>query len=547
MSINRVLIGMATLAVVTLGLGNWAHAQSSAVGTPVAYWQFENGDLTSDSSGNGNSLINLGATWVADDCDGEGTNSNGSVYFNGIDSWMTTLNTLNLSSYEAIRISWWMKAEKGSGIMFEQTSNFNENPGGWYASSTPYGTDPTLGGTGFGYPGAQNHDSLPYTTGVWEKQVVEFRPLETDPAKVVKVWHNGVLQEDDAPWGGVACTKQQKFVNDIFHVGTRGGSGYFFDGYIDDMIIEDINGGSTIAQWEFNQGNDFLMDSSGNGHNLLGTVVSSMDDFNGSGLGSAFFDNTAGLQTADALDLSSYTHLRVSWKMKTTQTGGGHIIYELSPNCNENDGSIVTSLNSVGTGNGLTQVTWNGAVGGNGDLFPQIVDGTWAEYSVEYNLDATDPAKVVVVTVNGVEQTDVAYGAKHSLANIVGSFTDDYLYFGARQGTIALYGGYLDEVLVESIPYEPEESPLTPGDANGDGKVDGSDVTILAGNWQVLEGATWDMGDFNGDHKVDGSDVTILAGNWQAGVTTAAASVPEPSTLVLLVLGTVSLLIWKRR
>ena len=31
-----------------------------------------------------------------------------------------------------------------------------------------------------------------------------------------------------------------------------------------------------------------------------------------------------------------------------------------------------------------------------------------------------------------------------------------------------------------------QESPAIPGDANRDGKVDGSDVTILAGNWQVL-------------------------------------------------------------
>ena len=76
------------------------------------------------------------------------------------------------------------------------------------------------------------------------------------------------------------------------------------------------------------------------------------------------------------------------------------------------------------------------------------------------------------------------------------------------------------------------------GDANGDGKVDGSDVTILAGNWQYgvtgTANATWEMGDFNGDGKVDGSDVTILAGNWQYGVATDAAAVPEPSTLALL-------------
>ena len=77
---------------------------------------------------------------------------------------------------------------------------------------------------------------------------------------------------------------------------------------------------------------------------------------------------------------------------------------------------------------------------------------------------------------------------------------------------------------------------FTPGDANCDGKVDGSDVTIVAVNWQagVNDGqtATWSMGDFNHDGKVDGSDVTILAVNWQSGVnsTVVATSDPEPES-----------------
>ena len=90
--------------------------------------------------------------------------------------------------------------------------------------------------------------------------------------------------------------------------------------------------------------------------------------------------------------------------------------------------------------------------------------------------------------------------------------------------------------------YQQKEQPAIAGDANGDGCVDGSDVTILAANWQVGvndgETATWEMGDFNGDGKVDGSDVTILAGNWQYGITSSAATVPEPSVAVLLLLTT---------
>lgn len=72
-----------------------------------------------------------------------------------------------------------------------------------------------------------------------------------------------------------------------------------------------------------------------------------------------------------------------------------------------------------------------------------------------------------------------------------------------------------------------------PGDANGDGQVDGSDVTILANNWQSEEKLWWD-GDFNNDGVVDGSDVTILAAHWQEGVTAAAATVPEPQTWTLM-------------
>ena len=88
---------------------------------------------------------------------------------------------------------------------------------------------------------------------------------------------------------------------------------------------------------------------------------------------------------------------------------------------------------------------------------------------------------------------------------------------------------------VDMGAYEFGAGPVVAGDANCDGRVDGSDVTILAGNWQagVPEGdplnVTWRRGDFNGDGKVDGSDVTILAANWQIGVnTTTVATSAEP-------------------
>ena len=118
------------------------------------------------------------------------------------------------------------------------------------------------------------------------------------------------------------------------------------------------------------------------------------------------------------------------------------------------------------------------------------------------------------------------------------SYERNALYFGDLSGaTDAL--AEVDYIrFMEGVFAPVEVTPDIAGDANKDGKVDGSDVTILAGNWQkgVNDGltASWEEGDFNGDGKVDGSDVTILAGNWQYGVETSAASVPEPSTILLI-------------
>jgi autotransporter-associated beta strand protein len=88
---------------------------------------------------------------------------------------------------------------------------------------------------------------------------------------------------------------------------------------------------------------------------------------------------------------------------------------------------------------------------------------------------------------------------------------------------------------------------MIPGDANGDGDVDDKDASILGANWRSTT-ATWETGDFNNDNKVDDKDAAIMAAHWGYGASAAeSASVPEPTTLVLLASAMAALLAMRRR
>ena len=189
----------------------------------------------------------------------------------------------------------------------------------------------------------------------------------------------------------------------------------------------------------------------------------------------------------------------------------------------------------------------------------QTSDATNPEW---HHIAWTDHNGEMKIYIDGVlDSTDFTYSPSSSL-------TCDVTTIGAwlRNATTPDYhfDGLIDDFAAWDLILTDEQiaalaagtSPLTvlspqiAGDANNDGKVDGSDVTILAGNWQKGVGdgqtASWTEGDFNGDGKVDGSDVTILAGNWQYGVEATSATVPEPSTIVLL-LGAIGTLLMIRR
>ena len=125
------------------------------------------------------------------------------------------------------------------------------------------------------------------------------------------------------------------------------------------------------------------------------------------------------------------------------------------------------------------------------------------------------------------------------------NITRDALYFGDMSGTIG--GAFeIDYIRFTQGMYAPEgwtyPADDIEGDLNGDGMVGSADLDIVRGNWgQSVVGA--ENGDANGDGVVGSGDLDIVRANWGA---TAAAAVPEPGTVLLLLAGVVAVLIRRR-
>jgi hypothetical protein len=75
-----------------------------------------------------------------------------------------------------------------------------------------------------------------------------------------------------------------------------------------------------------------------------------------------------------------------------------------------------------------------------------------------------------------------------------------------------------------------------PGDVDGDGHTDVSDLNIMALNWQ-MSGKTMAEGDLTGDGNVNAADLNVLAINWQTWRDGMPAAVPEPSSMMLVLVG----------
>jgi hypothetical protein len=143
----------------------------------------------------------------------------------------------------------------------------------------------------------------------------------------------------------------------------------------------------------------------------------------------------------------------------------------------------------------------------------------------EYSFETATSTGKALIYVNGQE----AGSTTTLLANYPLSNSWDYAAtFGITSNDWGRqFEGQMDEAYVFNRALAPVEvkilagQTVTPGDANGDGKVDVGDLGILAANYGLTSGATWPKGDFNKDGKVDVGDLGILAANYGSGASGA--------------------------
>jgi hypothetical protein len=110
-----------------------------------------------------------------------------------------------------------------------------------------------------------------------------------------------------------------------------------------------------------------------------------------------------------------------------------------------------------------------------------------------------DPSTTIACNDDGTD--DAGAACEGFTSNIQVSLTSGTYIVGVGGYAAANAGTGLLTVLGPDVV-------LCPGDFNGDGVVDGADLTILLGDW----GGS--AADLNGDGLVDGADLTILLGNW---------------------------------
>lgn len=229
----KILKAAGILGTVAIATATFLITNSSRAAT-VAYWRFEPGNFTADSSGNGNTLVNSGVTSSGDIAfNAPGA---GSASFDNT-SFLNTASSLDLTPYTKLTIEWYQKTSSTAddAVLTHSNGSIYSPPDGGLSVflNDVDGSVSAIEERGGG--GSLNYVYTPFSAGLWDHYAVTIDSAQTG-ANRFKLYKN--YQQT----GTYLATTPLNipFLNETFYFGTIGGTaGLFYTGLLDEVRISD--------------------------------------------------------------------------------------------------------------------------------------------------------------------------------------------------------------------------------------------------------------------------------------------------------------------
>lgn len=478
MKSSLVRMGLSALCAVWMG-SVWADEP-----TVLAYWPFGDAGLY-DVSGNGHTLEG-GADVTGDHAVFGGTAA----------TVLSTVENLDLSSYDAVTIEFFVRAKDPAQTMYllEHTASMNANIGGFHVKLNE--RDPgeyrigALMKTTSEELGIACTDTAPgpLQDGVWHHVAVVLRCHETSvydaahpEAWCVSVWIDGEVKRREGyrtatlAKTSAGCT----FKNAKLYLGSRANTEGFFSGELDDVRITagvlssgqfmtersmSSDARQEIAYYPF--GTNGFCDVSGNGNHLHASATGVTLGTDGA---LSFAGGAAFCQTYKPLDLSAYREgLTIECFFKTASSGNGKRIPLLchSPSL-QGVGEYIFAAMLAQDRYVMTDAYKNGAQRNLdsterlGTEAPSYADGAWHHLAWVCNpYTVNDPMRIYV---DGTEVPTSASAQENYrfLALGTGFLRLGQLHDSLRYGSGNKFAGELDDVRITAAALKPDEFHTT--------------------------------------------------------------------------------------